>query len=93
LAPGARYIVFHRLDELEEGCSITKARLFDAFTADHSRLWHERGGIAGPTCAPLRLRVERQIGYKNQIRHPNEAVDRLTNRSGNGGFGKNQMPW
>jgi DMSO/TMAO reductase YedYZ molybdopterin-dependent catalytic subunit len=71
LAPGARYVVFHCADELEQtldgsGRYYESIDLFDA--------WHPQTLLAYamnnrplPVAhgAPLRLRVERQLGYKH----------------------------
>src|SRR5258706_8704127 len=67
LAPQARYIVFHCLDELEQGSFYYESvDLFDAFHPQ-TILAYGMNGEALPVQhgAPLRLRVERQIGYKN----------------------------
>ncbi|WP_431104674.1 molybdopterin-binding protein [Roseateles noduli] len=71
LAPGARYVVFHCADELEQtldgsGRYYESIDLFDA--------WHPQTLLAYAMNnrplpvehgAPLRLRVERQLGYKH----------------------------
>ena len=90
LAPGARYIVFHCLDELEEGSFYYESiDLFDAFHPQ-TILAYGMNGKALPVQhgAPLRLRVERQIGYKNAKYVTRiEAVDRLDPiGGGKGGF-------
>ncbi len=94
LLPTARYIVFHCLDQLERlpglaGFYYESLDLFDAFHPQ-TILAYEMNGSALPVGhgAPLRLRVERQIGYKN-AKYVNriEAVDRLDNLGrGRGGF-------
>jgi DMSO/TMAO reductase YedYZ molybdopterin-dependent catalytic subunit len=71
LLPDARYIVFHCLDELER--SFDRSGLYyeslDLFDALHPQtiLAYEMNGGSLPVQhgAPLRLRVERQIGYKH----------------------------
>ena len=90
LKPEARYIVFHCLDEMEEGAFYYESVvLFDAFHPQ-TILAYGMNGDALPVRhgAPLRLRVERQIGYKN-AKYVNriEAVDRLDRfGGGKGGF-------
>jgi DMSO/TMAO reductase YedYZ molybdopterin-dependent catalytic subunit len=71
LMPDVRYIVFHCLDELERtsdrsGLYYESLDLFDAFHPQ-TILAYEMNGRSLPVAhgAPLRLRVERQIGYKN----------------------------
>jgi DMSO/TMAO reductase YedYZ molybdopterin-dependent catalytic subunit len=90
LAPEARYIVFHCLDELAEGEFYYESiDLFDAFHPQTILAY----GMNGKTLpvqhgAPLRLRVERQIGYKNAKYVTRvEVVDRLNPLGGGkGGF-------
>jgi DMSO/TMAO reductase YedYZ molybdopterin-dependent catalytic subunit len=94
LMPDARYIVFHCLDELERtpdrsGLYYESLDLFDAFHPQ-TILAYGMNGQPLPVGhgAPLRLRVERQIGYKN-AKYVNriEAVDRLDRIGrGKGGF-------
>jgi DMSO/TMAO reductase YedYZ molybdopterin-dependent catalytic subunit len=94
LMPEARYIVFHCLDELERtpdrsGLYYESLDLFDAFHPQ-TILAYGMNGQPLPVGhgAPLRLRVERQIGYKN-AKYVNriEAVDRLDRVGrGKGGF-------
>jgi DMSO/TMAO reductase YedYZ molybdopterin-dependent catalytic subunit len=94
LAPEARYIVFYCIDELvrtpdRSGFYYESLDLFDALHPQ-TILAYGMNGRALPVRhgAPLRLRVERQIGYKhakyiNRI----EAVDRLGRiGKGKGGF-------
>jgi len=71
LMPDARYVVFHCLDELERtpdrsGIYYESLDLFDAFHPQ-TILAYGMNGQTLPVAhgAPLRLRVERQIGYKN----------------------------
>jgi DMSO/TMAO reductase YedYZ molybdopterin-dependent catalytic subunit len=71
LEPNVRYIVFHCLDELERtpdrsGLYYESLDLFDAFHPQ-TILAYGMNGQSLPVAhgAPLRLRVERQIGYKN----------------------------
>jgi len=90
LKPEARYIVFHCLDEMEEGAFYYESiDLFDAFHPQ-TILAYGMNGKALPVRhgAPLRLRVERQIGYKTaKFVTRIEAVDRLGPiAGGKGGF-------
>ena len=90
LAPQARYIVFHCLDEMTEGDFYYESiDLFDAFHPQ-TILAYGMNGKALPVehGAPLRLRVERQIGYKNaKFVTRIEATDRLNMiGGGKGGF-------
>jgi DMSO/TMAO reductase YedYZ molybdopterin-dependent catalytic subunit len=94
LMPDVRYIVFHCLDELERtpdrsGLYYESLDLFDAFHPQ-TILAYGMNGQSLPVAhgAPLRLRVERQIGYKNAKYVTRiEAVDRLDRLGrGKGGF-------
>ena len=94
LMPNARYIVFHCLDELERlprrrGFYYESLDLFDAFHPQTILAYDMNGGpLPVAHGAPLRLRVERQIGYKNAKYVTRiEAVERLDDVSGGrGGF-------
>ena len=90
----ARYIVFHCLDELERtldgsGLYYESLDLFDAFHPQ-TILAYGMNGAPLPAAhgAPLRLRVERQIGYKSAKYVTRiEAVDQLgAIGRGRGGF-------
>jgi len=85
----ARYIVFHCLDQLEGESYYESIDLFDAFHPQ-TILAYGMNGKSLPVQhgAPLRLRVERQIGYKNaKFVTRVEAVDRLGPiAGGKGGF-------
>lgn len=94
LMPNARYVVFHCLDQLERlpgraGFYYESLDLFDAFHPQ-TILAYGMNGAPLPVGhgAPLRLRVERQIGYKNAKYVTRiEAVDRLDQLGrGRGGF-------
>jgi DMSO/TMAO reductase YedYZ molybdopterin-dependent catalytic subunit len=91
LRPGARYVVFHCLDKMElDGAYYYES--IDLLDALHPQtiLAYGMNGQALPVGhgAPLRLRVERQIGYKNaKYVDRIEVVDRLT------GFGKGRGGW
>jgi DMSO/TMAO reductase YedYZ molybdopterin-dependent catalytic subunit len=80
LQPEARFIVFHCLDEMNAGDFYYES--IDLFDALHPQtiLAYGMNDAALPIRhgAPLRLRVERQIGYKNAKYVTRvEAVDRL----------------
>jgi DMSO/TMAO reductase YedYZ molybdopterin-dependent catalytic subunit len=94
LAPGARYIVFHCADDLggAQGASGRYYESIDLFDAFHPQtiLAYAMNGAPLTVAhgAPLRLRVERQLGYK-QAKYVMriEAVDRLDRiGGGRGGF-------
>ncbi|MEA2937601.1 MAG: hypothetical protein QOC56_1105, partial [Alphaproteobacteria bacterium] len=67
LKPEARYVVFHCLDEMAGGEFYYESiDLFDAFHPQTILAYGMNGGdLPVRHGAPLRLRVERQIGYKN----------------------------
>jgi len=94
LKPDARFIVFHCADDLahsgdDSGLYYESIDLFDAFHPQ-TILAYAMNGAPLPVAhgAPLRLRVERQLGYKQAkyvVRI--EAVDRLDGiMGGKGGF-------
>jgi DMSO/TMAO reductase YedYZ molybdopterin-dependent catalytic subunit len=94
MLPGARYVVFHCADDLA-GSADGKDRyyesidLFDAFHPQTLLAYAMNGQpLAVAHGAPLRLRVERQLGYK-QAKYVMriEVVDRLEPiGGGKGGF-------
>jgi len=90
LAPEARYIVFHCLDEMTRGAFYYES--IDMFDALHPQtiLAYGMNGNALPVRhgAPLRLRVERHVGYKHAKYITRiEAVARLDRIGrGKGGF-------
>ena len=90
LAPEARYIVFHCLDELVRGSLYYES--IDLFDAVHPQtiLAYGMNGNDLPVRhgAPLRLRVERHVGYKHaKFITRIEAVARLDRIGrGKGGF-------
>jgi DMSO/TMAO reductase YedYZ molybdopterin-dependent catalytic subunit len=92
LTPDARYIVFHCMDQLVRGPDGLYYESIDLFDALHPQtiLAYGMNGKALPVQhgAPLRLRVERQIGYKHaKYVQRIEAVDRLNHiHGGRGGF-------
>jgi len=99
LQPNARYIVFHCVDTLDgepaKGGDQSAGRYYesiDLIDAFHPQtiLAHSMNGrpLTVPHGAPLRLRVERQLGYK-QAKYVMrvEAVDRLDGLGlGKGGY-------
>jgi len=94
LLPEARYVVFHCLDEMvrtadHSGFYYESIDLFDALHPQ-TILAYAMNGRALPLAhgAPLRLRVERQIGYKHAKYVARiEATDRLDRLGkGKGGF-------
>ncbi len=94
LLPEARYVVFHCLDEMvrtpdRSGFYYESLDLFDALHPQ-TILAYGMNGKNLPVAhgAPLRLRVERQIGYKHAKYVTRiEAVDRLSMiGGGKGGF-------
>jgi DMSO/TMAO reductase YedYZ molybdopterin-dependent catalytic subunit len=93
LQPHARYVVFHCADNLggagDAGKYYESIDLFDAFHPQ-TILAHTMNGqaLAVPHGAPIRLRVERQLGYK-QAKYVMaiEVTDRLSGINGGmGGF-------
>ncbi|HEY2480893.1 MAG TPA: molybdopterin-binding protein [Caulobacteraceae bacterium] len=94
LRPDARFIVFHCADDLANsgnasGLYYESIDLFDAFHPQTILAYGMNGGpLPVAHGAPLRLRVERQLGYK-QAKYVMriEAVDRLGGiMGGKGGF-------
>ena len=90
LMPQARYAVFHCADNLDGGGLYYESiDLFDAFHPQTILAYALNGQpLAIPHGAPLRLRVERQLGYK-QAKYVMgvEMVDRLDHiGGGKGGF-------
>lgn len=86
----AAYAVFHCMDQREDGARYYESLdLFDAFHPQ-TILAYEMNGAALPVAygAPLRLRVETQIGYKNaKYLERIELTDRLD------GFGRGRGGW
>jgi DMSO/TMAO reductase YedYZ molybdopterin-dependent catalytic subunit len=94
LKPEARYLVFHCYDTLDEtaGDNGRYYESIDLIDAHHPQtiLAYEMNGapLAVPHGAPLRLRVERQLGYKHAkyIRRIEAVADFAHIGSGRGGF-------
>jgi DMSO/TMAO reductase YedYZ molybdopterin-dependent catalytic subunit len=90
LAPNARYIVFNCADELAPGSPYYESiDLIDAFHPQTILAYALNGApLAVGHGAPLRLRVERQLGYKQaKFVMGVQAVDRLDRiQGGKGGF-------
>lgn len=92
--PGARYVVFHCADELEKtldgsGRYYESIDLVDAFHPQTILAYGMNGGdLSVGHGAPLRLRVERQLGYKQaKYLMRIELVDSLHGLwGGNGGY-------
>lgn len=96
LKPNARYVVFHCADPMEEDGSSPYYESIDLDDAFHPQtlLAYELNGktLSIANGAPLRLRLERQLGYKMAkyvLRL--EVVDDLSRiRGGNGGYWEDQ---
>jgi DMSO/TMAO reductase YedYZ molybdopterin-dependent catalytic subunit len=94
LKPEARFLVFHCYDTLDEtvGAAGRYYESIDLIDAHHPQtiLAYEMNGapLAVPHGAPLRLRVERQLGYKHAkyIRRIEAVADFAHIGSGRGGF-------
>ena len=89
MMPRARYIVFHAMDKIGGQPLFDSIDLFDAFHPQ-TILAHRFNGAPLPVGhgAPLRLRLELQIGYKN-LKHIERitVVDSLEKvAAGRGGF-------
>jgi DMSO/TMAO reductase YedYZ molybdopterin-dependent catalytic subunit len=94
LKPAARYIVFYCADDLgqtgtEDGKYYESVGLMDAFHPQ-TILAYEMNGVPLPVAhgAPLRLRVERQLGYKmaKYVMRIEAVPDIRGVRGGRGGF-------
>jgi DMSO/TMAO reductase YedYZ molybdopterin-dependent catalytic subunit len=90
IAKHARYVVFHCLDKLEDGAYYYESiDLLDALHPQTILAYGMNGKPLGTAYgAPLRLRVELQIGYKNaKYVDRIEVVDRLNSiGKGRGGW-------
>ena len=91
LRPETRYVVLHCADALERGGSLYYESI-DLIDAYHPQtlLAYELNGksLAVPNGAPLRLRVERQLGYKQAkyIMRIEAVADMHHIQGGKGGF-------
>jgi DMSO/TMAO reductase YedYZ molybdopterin-dependent catalytic subunit len=89
LAPTARFIILHCADDFDGTPYYESIDLVDAFHAQTILAYGMNGGILPiGHGAPLRLRVERQLGYKHaKFVMRVEAVDSLAGiGAGRGGF-------
>ena len=89
LAQSARYIVFHCFDDFGGNAYYESIDLVDAFHPQTILAWALNGHrLPVPNGAPLRLRVERQLGYKHaKFLRGIEAVASLSPVGrGKGGF-------
>jgi DMSO/TMAO reductase YedYZ molybdopterin-dependent catalytic subunit len=94
VAPGARYVVFRCADDLENsldgsGMYYESIDLFDAFHHQTILAYAMNGKpLDAAHGAPLRLRVERQLGYKHaKYVMRIQVVERVDNiQGGKGGF-------
>lgn len=89
LKPAARYIVFHCADDFDGTAYYESIDLVDAFHPQTILAWGMNGQLLPVGHgAPLRLRLERQLGYKNaKFVMRVEAVDSLARiGGGKGGF-------
>ena len=89
LSTRAKYIVFHCADRLGDKPYYESIDLIDAFHPQTIIAWGMNGHLLPvPNGAPLRLRVERQLGYKHaKYIERIEAVDSLANvHGGKGGY-------
>ena len=97
LKPDAKYIVFHCADSLDEMNPSNKyyesIDLVDAFHPQTILAYDMNGAPLGvPYGAPLRVRVERQLGYKmaKYIMRIEAVSDLKKIYSGNGGYWEDQ---
>jgi DMSO/TMAO reductase YedYZ molybdopterin-dependent catalytic subunit len=94
LKPSARYLVFYCADDLgetgtEDGKYYESIGLIDAFHPQTILAYAMNGAdLPIPHGAPLRLRVERQLGYKmpKYVMRIEAVEDMATIRGGQGGF-------
>jgi DMSO/TMAO reductase YedYZ molybdopterin-dependent catalytic subunit len=89
LSTRAKYIVFHCADRFGDKPYYESIDLVDAFHPQTIIAWGMNGHLLPvPNGAPLRLRVERQLGYKQaKYIHRIEAVDSLAGLfGGKGGY-------
>ncbi|OCC23213.1 molybdopterin-binding protein [Croceicoccus estronivorus] len=93
LKPEARFIVFHCADKLAGSAYYESIDLIDAFHPQ-TIVAHTLNGVPLPVKngAPLRMRIERQLGYKHaKYVQKIEAVSSLANiGKGKGGYWEDQ---
>lgn len=96
LSARAKYIVFHCADRFGEKPYYESIDLVDAFHPQTIIAWGMNGHLLPvPNGAPLRLRVERQLGYK-QAKYIQriQAVDNLANvYGGKGGYWEDNVDY
>ena len=94
LLPSARYVVFHCADEIGGVPYYESIDLVDAYHPQ-TILAHSMNGQALPVAhgAPLRLRVERQLGYKHaKYVMRMQAVESLEDfGNGHGGYWEDRI--
>jgi DMSO/TMAO reductase YedYZ molybdopterin-dependent catalytic subunit len=89
LKPNARYLVFHCADTLDGETYYESIDLIDAFHPQTILAYDMNGApLPVPHGAPLRLRVERQLGYKmaKYIMRLEAVASFASMRGGKGGF-------
>jgi DMSO/TMAO reductase YedYZ molybdopterin-dependent catalytic subunit len=96
LSTRARYIVFHCADRFGDKPYYESIDLIDAFHPQTILAWGMNGHLLTvPHGAPLRLRVERQLGYK-QAKYVQriEAVDSIARiHGGKGGYWEDNVDY
>lgn len=89
-APAARYVVFHCFDQWDDDTFYYESIDLDEARHPQTLLAHALNGqdLPVPNGAPLRLRVERQLGYKHaKYIERIELVDSFADiNGGNGGY-------
>ena len=96
LSTNARYIVFHCADSFGANPYYESVDLIDAFHPQTIIAWSLNGArLPVPNGAPLRLRVERQLGYKHaKYLTRIEATDSLAKfYGGKGGYWEDQVDY
>jgi len=96
LSTRARYIVFHCADRFGDKPYYESIDLVDAFHPQTILAWGMNGHLLPvPNGAPLRLRVERQLGYKHaKYVERIEAVDSLSRVfGGRGGYWEDNVDY
>jgi DMSO/TMAO reductase YedYZ molybdopterin-dependent catalytic subunit len=96
LSTRAKYIVFHCADRFGDKPYYESIDLVDAFHPQTILAWGMNGHLLPvPNGAPLRLRVERQLGYKHaKYVERIEAVDSLSRvAGGKGGYWEDNVDY